>query len=85
MGENEKQLSSEEIEKQKKLVGELYKKEKEEREAYLKNTEEKRKKSFQDGKEQISDLIDAKAFRIDRKKETTAQLKELNPDKDKVV
>ena len=39
LGENEKPLSQEEIEQQKKLVDELYKKEKEEREAYLKSTE----------------------------------------------
>ena len=80
LGENEKPLTREEIEQQKKLVNGIYKKEKEDRDVYLKNTEEERKKSFEEGKEHISDLIDEKAFRIDRQKETVSQLKELKPD-----
>ena len=80
LGENEEPLSPEEIERQKKLVGDLYRKEKEEREKYLKSTEEERKKIFEEAKEQISDVIDEKSFRISRQKETAAQLKELHPD-----
>ncbi|MFW9987653.1 MAG: hypothetical protein ACFFC3_03275, partial [Candidatus Odinarchaeota archaeon] len=80
MGENEKPLSSEEIEKQKKIVDDLYKKGKEERDIYLKRTENERKKAFEEGKDKISDLIDEKAFRIDRQKETVVQLKQLQPD-----
>ncbi|MFX1377077.1 MAG: hypothetical protein ACFFA0_14825, partial [Promethearchaeota archaeon] len=80
MGENEKPPTKEEIETGKKVVSDLYEKEKEERETYLKSTEDERKKAFQESIRLISDLIDEKAFMIDRHKETTSQLRELNPD-----
>ena len=53
MSDNEKPLSSEEIEQQKKIMEDLYKRENEEREKYLKSTEGDRKKAFETSKTQI--------------------------------
>ena len=70
----------ESIEEQKKIVDKLYKKEKEEREEYLKSFEEDRKKSFEESKQQISGSINEKAFLIDLKKEQAAKMMETHPD-----
>jgi hypothetical protein len=51
--ENEKPLTPEEIETQKKIVDDLYKKEKEEREQYLKSFEVERKAAFLDIREKF--------------------------------
>ncbi|MHA2471840.1 MAG: hypothetical protein ACXAES_01255 [Promethearchaeota archaeon] len=80
MGENEKQPSKEEIEADKKLLQGLYKKEKEERDSYLKSTENERKQAFEESSELISKIIEDKAFMVDRQRKTTAELKELHPD-----
>ena len=67
--ENEKPLTPEEIEKQKKIVDDLYKKEKEDRENYLKSFEDERKKSFEESKAMISSLISEKSFIREKQRE----------------
>ena len=68
------------IEEQKKIVDALYKKEKQEREKYLKEIEEERKKAIEESKGKISGSVNEKAFMIDRKREQIAAMKELHPD-----
>ena len=80
LGESEKPPTKEKIEEQKKIVDDLYKKEKEERESYLESIAEERKKTFEESKGHISDIIDEKAFMIDRQKEREAQRIELRPN-----
>ncbi|MHA1661313.1 MAG: hypothetical protein ACTSUT_19630 [Promethearchaeota archaeon] len=77
MEENDKPLTPEEIEKQKKIVDALYKKKKEETAEYLKSVETDRIKSFEESKEQISENIEKKAFIMGQKKEKDAALKGL--------
>ena len=67
--DEEKPLTPEEIEKQKREYEELQKKSKEEREKYLKSIEEKRKKSFEESKEQISNHITEKSFLREKRRE----------------
>ncbi len=50
MEENDKPLTPEELEKQKKLVENLYTKEREDRESYFKSFEEERKSAFEESK-----------------------------------
>ena len=75
MGEKEIQPTPEEIEEQKKIVENLYSKQKNETEEYLKSTEEQRKKAFEESKSEISKLIANKAFMIDQKKQQEEKLK----------
>ncbi len=75
--ENDKPLTPEEIEKQKKIVDDLYKKKKEETAEYLKIIEKDRIKSFEESKEQISENIEKKAYFIDKKKEKGETLKDI--------
>ena len=63
MEENDKPLTPEELEKQKKLVENLYTKEKEDRENYFKSFEEERKSAFEESKNLISSLISEKSFK----------------------
>ena len=67
--ENEKPLTPEEIETQKKIVDDLYKKEKEEREKYLKSFEVERKAGFDESKELISAVISEKSFKREKQRE----------------
>ena len=78
--ENDKPLTPEEIETQKKVVEDLYKKEKEERENYLKSFEVERKAAFEESKELISALISEKSFKREKQRERDLERMELKPD-----
>lgn len=67
--ENDKPLTPEEIEKQKKIVDDLYRKEKEDRENYFKSFEEERKIAFEESKDLISSLISEKSFMREKQRE----------------
>ena len=81
--ENEKSLTPEEIEKQKKIVDDLYKKEREERENYLKSFEEDRKASFEESKTMISPLISEKSFIREKQRERDLERMEIKPEIEK--
>ncbi len=75
--ENEKPLTPEEIEEQKKIVDDLYKKEKEDRENYLKSFENERKASFEESKAMISSLISEKSFMREKQRERDLERMEI--------
>ena len=79
MEENENQSTPEEIEKQKEIVGKLYKKEKEERDEYFKEIEGERKKNYEESKELISGLISEQAFLREKHRQEDLQRMELDP------
>ena len=70
-------MDKENIEKEKKIVDKLYKKEKEDREKYLKSTEEQRLQSFQESKENISKTIGEKSYLIERKREQDEKIAQI--------
>ncbi len=78
--ENDKPLTPEEIEKQKKIVDDLYKKEKEDRENYFKSFEEQRKTAFEESKNLISSLISEKSFMREKQREQDLKRMEIKPE-----